>query len=509
MDRYDRDLRSLQEARNIARAGEKAAAEIATFSEEKIDFIIQNMVRVAEANKVMLAEMAHNETGYGNVYDKTFKNHMASTLFYNEIKDMKCQGIIEENEEDKVITMAYPAGLVMGITPTTNPTSTIIFKSICAVKARDAIVFAPHPNALNCSVKAAELMAIAAEEAGAPVGTIGVMTNPTMEASNWLMKCPEVKLIVATGGPGMVRAAYGAGKPAIGVGPGNSPAYIEKSANIQKAVQNIKISKTFDQGLICASEQSIVCEESNKEAVIAEMKKQGFYFMTDEQTKKVQNIVFKPGTHTMNGKWVGQKAEKIAAEAGFSVPEGTVILVGEGGGVGPDYPLSYEKLTQVIAFYTVYNWKEAHDLCERLLQHGIGHTFSIHTEDKEMAMNFSDMPVSRIMVNQPSAQGGVGGCNSLLISYTLGCGTIGGSAVSENVGPKNFINTKTICWPTVDLAQGLKNVDPSWDYEEPAAPAADAFANAFANTEAASTGITQDQLNEIVNLMVKSLKGEN
>jgi acetaldehyde dehydrogenase (acetylating) len=507
MDRYDRDLRSMQEARDKARAGARAAEEIATFSEEKIDFILQNMVRVAEANKVMLAEMAHKETGFGNVYDKTFKNHLASTLFYNEIKDMKCQGVLSDDEEKQVMEIAFPAGLVMGITPSTNPTSTIIFKAICAIKARDAIIFAPHPAALNCSIKAAELMAVAAEEAGAPVGTISVVTTPTMEASNWLMRCPEVKLIIATGGPGMVKAAYAAGKPAVGVGNGNSPAYIEKSANIQQAVQNIKISKTFDQGLICASEQSIVVEEANKDAVIAEMKKQGYYFMTREQTQKVQNIIFKPGTHNMNSKFVGRKAEVIAAEAGFTVPEGTVILVGEQDGVGPDYPLSYEKLTQVIAFYTVYNWKEAHDLCERLLQHGLGHTFSIHTESKDMVMKFSDMPVCRIMVNSPSAQGGVGGCNNLLISYTLGAGTIGGSAVSENVGPQNFINKKVIAWATVDLSD-LKAIDPTWDYDpEPEAPAADAFANAFANNTAAN-GITQDQLNEIVNLMVKSLKGE-
>ena len=236
------------------------------------------------------------------------------------------------------------------------------------------------------------------------------------------------------------------------------------------------------------------------------MKKQGFYFMTREQTEKVQNIIFKPGTHNMNSKFVGHRAEVIAAAAGFSVPEGTCILVGEQDGVGPDYPLSYEKLTQVIAFYTVYNWKEAHDLCNRLLQHGLGHTFSIHTEDKDMVMKFSDMPVCRIMVNSPSTQGGVGGCNNLLISYTLGAGTIGGSAVSENVGPQNFINKKVIAWATVDLSD-LKAIDPTWDYDpEPEAPAADAFANAF--NSAASSGITQDQLNEIVNLMVKSLKGE-
>ncbi len=514
MGKFDRDLRSIQEARDLARAGAEAAKRLATFSEEQIDKILKNLVVVAEANKVMLAEMAHEETGYGNVFDKTFKNHLASTLYYNEIKDMKCQGIIEEDTAKQIVKIADPVGLVMGITPSTNPTSTVIYKCMTAIKARNPIVFAPHPAALKCSVKAAELMAAAAEEAGAPVGTIGCISHPSMEASDWLMKCDEVKLILATGGPGMVKAAYSSGKPAIGVGPGNSPAYIEKSADIKKAVQNIRISKSFDQGLICASEQSIIVEECNHDAVVEEMKAQGFYFMTAAETDALIKVFFKPGTTTMNGKFVGKRAEVLAEAAGFSVPEGTVILVGEKLGVGPQNPLSYEKLSQIIGFYTVANWKEAHDLSLRLLQHGIGHTMSIHTEDKEMAMNFSDLPASRILVNSPSAQGGVGGCNNLLVSFTLGCGTLGGSAVSENVGPQNLVNVKEVAWSTVDLSD-LKAADPSFDYD-PAKEQreSNAFASAMdkkpvAPAASSNTGISQEQLADIVNLMMKSLKGEN
>jgi acetaldehyde dehydrogenase (acetylating) len=527
MEKFDRDLRSLQQARDLARAGAQAAKEFSTYSEEQVDLILKNMVRVAEANKVMLAEMAHKETGYGNVYDKTFKNHLASTLLYNEIKDQKTQGIIDEDPVKKTVTVAAPVGLIMGITPSTNPTSTIIAKSMLAMKTRNAIVFAPHPKAINCCVKAAELMAIAAEEAGAPKGAIGCVSIPSMEASNWLMHCDEVKLILATGGPGMVKAAYSSGKPALGVGSGNSPAYIEKSANVEKAVQDIFISKTFDQGLICSSEQSIVVEEANHDAVVAELKKQGGYFLSPEEVKKVCNVIFKPGTHTMSGKFVGHKAEQIAEAAGITIPAGTKLLIGPQNGVGPDWPLSYEKLTQVIAFYTVADWKEAHDLSYRLLQHGLGHTFNIHTESKDMAMKFMDLPASRFILNGYGAQGGVGAATGTPISFTLGCGPVGGSAVSENVSAQNLVVKKILQGKTLDLTD-IKKADPSFDYEKPAeaAPAAgatspDAFANAFASDKnvttgqccttpaGGDTGVTQEQLADIVNMMMKSLKGEN
>ena len=531
MEKFDRDLRSLQQARDLARAGAQAAKEFATYTEEQVDLILKNMVRVAEANKVMLAELAHKETGYGNVYDKAFKNHLASGLLYNEIKDKKTQGIVEEDPVNKVVTVAAPIGLIMGITPSTNPTSTIIAKAILAMKTRNAIVFAPHPKAINCCVKAAELMAIAAEDAGAPKGVIGCVTIPSMEASNWLMHSDEVKLILATGGPGMVKAAYSSGTPAIGVGSGNSPAYIEKTANVQKAVQDIFISKTFDQGLICSSEQSIVCEEANHDEVVAEIKRQGGYFMTPEETKKVCNVIFRPGTTAMSGKLVGHKAEDIAAAAGITIPAGTKLLVGPQNGVGPDYPLSYEKLTQVIAFYTVADWKEAHDLSYRLLQHGPGHTFNIHTASKETAMKFMDLPASRFIYNGYGAQGGVGAATGVPISFTLGCGPVGGSSVSENISVDNLIVLKRLEGKTLDLTD-MKKADPTFDYDP--APAAaggaasasvggtspDAFAQAFSNDKnvtvgqccttpsGGETGISQEQLNDIVQMMMKTLKGE-
>ena len=362
MENIDYDLRSVQEARDLARKGQIATEKLATYTEDQIDRIIRNMVRVAEENAVTLAQMAVEETGFGKVADKTYKNHMASTLLYDAIKDMKTIGVIHEDPALGTMDVADPVGLLMGIVPSTNPTSTAIFKSIIAVKARNAIVFSPHPSAVKCTARAAELMAQAAVEAGAPENTIGCITKTSMPATNELMHCKEVKMIIATGGPGMVKAAYSAGKPALGVGAGNSPAYIERTANIKQAVTNIIASKTFDYGTICASEQSIICEECNKDAVIAELKAQGAYFMSPEETDKVCKLLFKNGGHAMNAKFVGRSPLVIASAAGISVPENTTVLIGPQGGVGDGYPLSYEKLTTVLAFYVVKDWHEACDL---------------------------------------------------------------------------------------------------------------------------------------------------
>lgn len=447
---FDKDLRSIQEARDLAEAGHKATVALEDFTEEQIDKIIRNMVRVGEEHAHELAEMAVEETGFGIVNDKVFKNHMASGMLYESIKDMKCQGIIKEDKVNKTYEIAAPVGLIMGIVPSTNPTSTAIFKSIIAVKARNAIVFSPHPSAKKCTLRAAELMQQAAEEAGAPAGTIGCLSTLSMEATNELMHHKHVKLIIATGGPGMVKAAYSAGKPAIGVGAGNSPAYIEKTANVREAIEKIMASKTFDNGTVCASEQSIICEKSNEAEVIAELKRQGGYFMNEEETAAVCKLLFKNG-HSMNAKFVAKKPQVIAEAAGFHVDDSVRVLVGRQHGVGDNDPLSHEKLTTVLAFYTVEDWHEACDLSIELLQNGIGHTMSIHTADDEMAMKFAAKPASRILVNTGGTQGGTGVSTGLAPAFTLGCGTIGGSSVSENVTPMHLINKKV-------LAYGIKDV---------------------------------------------------
>ncbi|EES47804.1 acetaldehyde dehydrogenase (acetylating) [Clostridium botulinum] len=518
MENFDRDLCSIQEARNLARLGKVAAEKIADYTEEQIDKILCNMVKVAEANAVCLAQMAVEETGFGKVEDKTYKNHMASTILYDSIKDMKTIGIIKEDEANKLIELAEPVGLVMGIVPSTNPTSTAIFKAMIAIKSRNAIVFSPHPSAAQCTIKAAKLMNEAAIEAGAPENIIGCVSTPTIGATNELMKSKEVAIIIATGGPGMVKAAYSSGKPALGVGAGNSPAYIERSANVEKAIRNIIASKTFDNGTICASEQSIICEECNHDEVVAELKKQGGYFMTAEETDKVCNLLFKNG-HSMNAKFVGRSPQVIASSAGISIPQDTKVLIGEQKGVGEGYPLSFEKLTTVLAFYTVKDWHEACELSIELLQNGIGHTMSIHTEDRDIVMKFARKPASRILVNTGGSQGGTGASTGLIPSFTLGCGTWGGSSVSENVTPMHLINIKRVAYGLKDCATLASN-DPTFNHIKTEnnchhtqnqcgslSPDQYAAASKCINTDDIKNA-NNEELLDMINKLVKVMKGE-
>jgi len=512
MENFDHDLRSIQEARNLARLGKIATEQIADYTEGQINRILCNMVRVAEENAVCLAKMAVEETGFGKVEDKTYKNHMASTIVYNAIKDMKTIGVISENTANKVIDIAEPVGLIMGIVPSTNPTSTAIYKAIIAIKSRNAIVFSPHPAALKCTMKAITLMNDAAVAAGAPANIISGMSTLSVGATNELMKCKEVSMIIATGGPGMVKAAYSAGKPALGVGAGNSPAYIEKTANVEQAVKNIIASKTFDNGTICASEQSIIVEECNHDQVVAEFKKQGGYFMTSEETAKVCELLFKNG-HTMSAKFVGRSPQVIAAASGISIPEGTKVLIGEQQGVGDAYPLSFEKLTTVLAFYTVKDWHEACDLSIKLLQNGIGHTMSIHTEDEDMVMKFAKKPAARILVNTGSSQGGTGASTGLLPAFTLGCGTWGGSSVSENVGPMHLINIKRVAYGIKDCST-LASADPTYNHLElPSSNEVNKVVGCCATSPdsyAAKSDCTDNEkLLKLVSELVNAMKGAN
>ncbi|MEG2411503.1 MAG: acetaldehyde dehydrogenase (acetylating) [Clostridium sp.] len=525
MENLDKDLLSIQEARNLAKLGKVAADKIADYTEEQIDKILCNMVRVAEENAVCLAQMAVEETGFGKVEDKTFKNHLAATVLYNSIKDMNTIGIMKEDEINKLIEIAEPVGLVMGIVPSTNPTSTAIFKAMISIKSRNAIIFSPHPSAAKCTTMATKLMHDAAVEAGAPENIISTLKTLTIGATNELMKCKEVAIIIATGGPGMVKAAYSSGKPALGVGAGNSPAYIEKTAKIEEAVRNIIASKTFDNGTICASEQSIICEECNHNQVVSEFKKQGGYFMTAEETDKVCGLLFKNG-HVMNAKFVGRSPQVIASAAGITIPEGTKVLIGEQKGVGMGYPLSFEKLTTVLGFYTVKNSHEACELSIQLLQNGIGHTMSIHTEDRNIVMMFSKKPASRILVNTGGSQGGTGASTGLMPSFTLGCGTWGGSSVSENVTPMHLINIKRVAYGLKDCATLASN-DPTFNTIKTAenchgtqsqgfnmSPAEIAAAAAKCINTSNAAGNTVDSTNnedllKLVNQIVAAMKGSN
>ncbi len=554
MDNMDFDLRSVQEARDLCKYGSVAAERIAKYSEEQIDKILQNMVRVAEEHSAELAQMAVEETGFGKVLDKTYKNHAASTLVYNSIKNMKTQGIISEDPVNKMFEVADPVGLIMGIVPSTNPTSTVIYKSLIAVKARNAIVFSPHPSALKCTSRAARLMAQAAVDAGAPSDTIGCQSMCTIQATNELMHNDAIRLIIATGGPGMVKASYSAGKPAIGVGAGNSPSYIERTANVKEAVSNIIASKTFDNGTICASEQSIIVEECNHDAVVAELKAQGAYFMNSDEIRKVCGVLFKNG-HTMNAKYVGRSAKVIADGAGISVPDHTTVLIGAQSGVGEENLLSYEKLTCVLGFYVVRDWHEACELSMRLLQNGIGHTMNLHTQDEKIVREFAVKPASRILVNTGGSMGGTGLSTGLAPAFTLGCGTMGGSSVSENVTPLHLINKKTVCYG-IKNAVTMLNDDPTFhsnntaavrsqtcssipatpisystgcnscgcDAQSPASfvrnPMAAAHAACVAGTQtvsedidsrkmaSADEGINLEQLKDMINGLVNAMKGE-
>lgn len=515
MENFDYDLRSIQEARDLARSGEAAAKAIAKYTDAQIDAILRSMAKAGEEHALCLGEMAAEETGFGKAADKAYKNHAASTLLYEQINDMKTTGILSEDHATGTIEVAEPVGLIMGIVPSTNPTSTVFFKSMTAIKSGNAIVFSPHPSAAKCTLKAAEVMRDAAIAAGAPEGIIGCVTMPSMGSTNELMKCKEVAIIIATGGPGMVKAAYSAGKPAIGVGAGNSPAYIEKTANVKEAVKTIIASKTFDYGTICASEQSIICEESNHAEVVSELKAQGGYFMTKEETDKVCNLLFKNG-HNMNAKFVGRSPQVIAAAAGIQIPEGTKVLIGKQEGVGEGYPLSYEKLTTVLAFYTVKDWEEACGLSIRLLQNGIGHTMSIHTQDRDKVIKFAAKPASRILVNTGGSQGGTGISTGLPISFTLGCGTCGGSSVSENVSPKHLINIKTVAYGLKDCATIVEN-DPTFTWKNGSTKTACSpsdFVSSFEKKETAQAASCQsgcddnEKLAALVKEIVLAMKGQ-
>ncbi|WP_296824159.1 acetaldehyde dehydrogenase (acetylating) [uncultured Megasphaera sp.] len=490
METLDYDLQTVQEARNLARQAQKAEDVFCKFTNEQVDRILQNMVRVAEENATKLARMAVEETGFGKVEDKIVKNQVASRDVYNYIKDMKTIGVIHEDTVNRITEIGEPVGVVLGIIPSTNPTSTVIYNAMIALKARNTIVFSPHPAALKCTVEAARLMAEAAETAGAPLGTISTITHPSMGATNELMHSEEVKMIIATGGSAMVKAAYSCGKPALGVGPGNGPSYIERTADVKKSVEDIMLSKTFDYGTICASEQSIVVEECNRTQVVEEFKRQGGYFMTKEETDKVCQLLFKNG-HAMNAKFVGRSPQVIADAAGITIPAGTRVLIGEQDGVGNGYPLSYEKLTSVLGFYTVRDWQDACDLCIRLLKNcGLGHTMSIHTEDPEIVRRFYEKPVFRIIVNTPATQGGTGISTGLAPAFTLGCGTWGGSATADNVTPLHLMNIKRV-------AYGIREVKPSVPYTGQ---------TTSCGTTAAATGSDDDQLISVVNEVLQLLK---
>lgn len=443
----DLERQSVEQAEQLVDRAAEAQNILASFSQEKVDAIVAVMAKAALADAYRLAEMASAETGYGIPADKFQKNRFAAEDIYNFIKPIRTVGTIRET--DSVIEVASPRGVVAAIIPSTNPTSTAIFKILIAVKARDAVVLSPHPSAINCICETARVMREAGEAAGLPAGAIGCMTSASLEGTQTLMKHKRTAVILATGGMGLVRAAYSSGKPAFGVGPGNVPAMIERSAIVPKAVKDILTGKCFDNGTICSSEQAVVVEREIEGKVREAFVKEGAYFLNVDEQQKLAAVVATE-KNTLNSKIVGKSAKVIAEMAGIALPQGTRAMICQLEGVGKVFPLSMEKLSPILAYYVVDDLKNG---CERAAQvlrfGGMGHTASIHTQDRSAAREYGEkMPVSRVIVNSPSTHGAIGFTTDLEPSMTLGCGSWGGNVTSDNISPRHLLDVKRIAFET-------------------------------------------------------------
>ncbi|MCJ1971453.1 bifunctional acetaldehyde-CoA/alcohol dehydrogenase [Pseudolactococcus carnosus] len=432
----------------LAAKGAQALKGLEKLNQEQIDHIVHEMSMAALDQHMPLAKLAVEETGRGIYEDKAIKNMYASEYIWNAIKDNKTVGVINEDKEAGIIEIAEPVGVICGVTPTTNPTSTTIFKAMIAIKTRNPIIFAFHPSAQKSSSAAAQIVLDAAVAAGAPENCVQWVTKPSIEATGLLMNHPTIATVLATGGSAMVKSAYSTGKPALGVGPGNTPAYITREAKIKRAVNDLFLSKTFDNGMICASEQAIIVDNEVFNEVKDEFLAHNAYIVSSKsELAKLEATVMLPDGHAVNPKIVGFSAKHIAELAGIKVPAETKLLIAEIAGVGPDYPLSREKLSPVLAMIKANSTEEGLDLCEAMLDlGGLGHTAVIHTEDEALQIEFGiRMKACRILVNTPAAEGGIGNIyNEMLPSLTLGCGSYGHNSVSHNVSAVDLINVKTL-----------------------------------------------------------------
>ena len=449
----DKDLAARQEARLLCRQARQAQRKLAEMSQQQLDAIVEAVAKSFSAAAVELAELAVRETGFGNAEDKITKNRFASERVAAAVRDMKTVGVLKEVPGEKLWEVGVPVGVIAAIVPSTNPTSTVCYKAMIALKSGNAIVFSPHPKAVDCTLRAARIVAAAAEKAGAPAGSVSCLSLASMAGCQELMGAEEVSMILATGGPAMVRAAYSSGKPAIGVGAGNGPAYIHHSADVKKAIACIARSKSFDYGTVCASEQSIIVEKTMENTVREEAKRQGFYFMDTQEAGKLAKLLFRP-SGALNPAIVGKPAEKLAEMAGFSVPRGTKILVAREQEAGPTRPYSMEKLCPVLAFFVMDSEDAVLEKAIEVLTHeGSGHTFAMHAEDREVVRKFAlKIPVSRFLVNTPAALGGIGATTKLFPALTLGCGAVGGSSSSNNISPLDLINIRRVAWDVEEKA---------------------------------------------------------
>ncbi|OOO69185.1 acetaldehyde dehydrogenase (acetylating) [Clostridium tepidum] len=489
MEILDKDLVSIQEVRNLITRSKKAQKQLAKMSQEELDRITKAIADAGYENAAKLAKMAEQETGFGKWEDKVVKNTFASKAVYESIKDVKTVGIINDDKEKKVMEVGIPMGVIAGLIPSTNPTSTVIYKAMISIKSGNSIVFSPHPGAKKCILETVKIISEASEKAGCPKDAILSITVPTMQATDALMKHDDVSLILATGGSAMVKAAYSSGTPAIGVGPGNGPAFIEKSANVPLAVKRILDSKTFDNGTICASEQSIVVEKCMEETVVNELKKQGAYFLTKEQNAQLSKYIMR-ANGTMNPQIVGKSVQTIAKLANIDVPKEARVLIAYETEVGSKVPYSREKLSPILAFYVENDLESAIERCVEILNNeGAGHTCGIHSENKEVIREFGlRVPVSRVLVNTPGTLGGIGASTNILPALTLGCGAVGGSSTSDNVGPLNLINIKRITY-------GVREIEDLRDSK-------------IEQTKVSDTLINASETEELINLLVKRILAE-
>jgi acetaldehyde dehydrogenase (acetylating) len=443
----DKDLASVGEARALARAARQAQPLLAEFSQEQIDRIVTAMAAAVTPHAEALAALAVEETGYGVVADKVHKNLFSSRQVYEFIAPMKTVGVVNRIDDKKIVEIAEPFGVVAAIVPSTNPTSTAIYKVLISLKARCPIVISPHPSAARCITRAVEIMAEAASQAGAPSGSIGWMKTVTLEGTQELMKHRDVAVILATGGLGLVRAAYSAGKPAYGVGPGNAPCYIERTADLEKAARDIVIGKTFDNGVLCSSPNSVVVDESVAEESRRQFQALGSYFMNEREMEALAKALVSP-QRLPNPALVGRAAAQIAQQVGITVPEGTKVLIAQLTGVGRDYPLSIEKLCPVLSWYVVKDWREGCERCIQILRYGgMGHTMSIHSKNEDVILQFGlKKPAFRICVNTPTTHGSIGLTTGLDPAMTLGCGGPGGNITSDNISPRHLLNIKRLAY---------------------------------------------------------------
>lgn len=497
---FDRDLVSVQEVRNLIAASKAAQEEYAGWDQQRVDMLIKAITEECEKNSERLAKLAVEETGFGIWQDKVLKNALGSTLTYNYIKDMKTIGIISEDEEKGIIEVGVPMGIVAALIPSTNPTSTVMYKTLICLKAGNSIIISPHPNAFNSILETVKVIHKALERCNAPKGLVQCITTPTSQGRDTLLKDRRVGIILATGGEAMVRAAYSSGNPALGVGPGNGPSFIERSADIPLTVKRIFDSKTFDNGTICASEQSIITEKCIADDVMQEVKRQGGYFLSPAESEKVGRFILRENG-TMNPKIVGRSALKIAEMAGIAVPESTRVLISVQTTVGKDNPYSREKLCPILAFYIEENWEKA---CERSIQilnnEGAGHTMTMHTRNRDVVRQFAlKKPVSRLLVNTPGSLGGTGATTALPPALTLGCGAMGGSATSDNVTPLNLINIRRV-------AYGLKEL--SEIREGYPAPEGCSGNSGMDRTCSAANGVSRDEIEAITKAVIARLKSQ-